>query len=245
MFHKFLPKFLVMPYLSMLYSFTMRSWCREAGGDMTNLQMTAVAAGTASTYIIDHINDAGFYSTSNLVSYMQLSFFMPIAVVCAYIDTHIFTSFLKCITLAFFYDVRMPYFNVKIKSLFPYSKTLFVPFMHVYWCMTISQTSFDVPFVYMFLYYVFLNIIMDIKDIHDDYEKGVVTIPNTIGHQPTVFWISVCCLVSGIIISLDSMSASLCILMFGTHLFSYYLCEKLPNEILYYFDLYRIATLIF
>lgn len=169
--------------LVLAYALELRMWARLAGGDLPVNSMIAAACGTGLTYILDHMHGSnGGYSTTGVLQVAEMGILASVLVACMCVDPGLVVAFAGFVAVAAFYDTNVPYLGVRVKNLFPYAKTLFVPGMHVAWCYTMAGFVPPMaPAALMFWDYVHLNVCMDIKDVEDDRAKGVVTVPNTIG----------------------------------------------------------------
>lgn len=85
------------------------------------------------------------------------------------------------------YTHEVPLVRVRLKNLFPCSKTIVVGGMHVAWVVATSTCDASRPSVLgaMFLHAASVTVLNDLKDIDADARAGIVTIPNLVGEQGT------------------------------------------------------------
>ena len=95
--------------------------------------------------------------------------------------------------MTLFYDhFQIPLSKGKtIKTLFPLSKTVYVPCIHVGWAsLVIGRPLTPMMCFFMWAHYALLNIFNDIKDIRVDIENRVITLPTIIGDENTLRFIT-------------------------------------------------------
>lgn len=176
--------------ISLSYVLSLQGWASAAGEEMGIVSLVAATSGASATYIVDHLGDENFYSAKKGTAYAQLCVFVPVCLACCFYETRLLKLFAAFVLLAAFYDSPVPLLGVKFKNLFPYSKTLFVPAMHVGWCFSLCGSVPPIGVgIQMLLNFVVLNIAMDMKDIESDRKNGVVTVPNTIGKDNTMLFL--------------------------------------------------------
>ena len=162
------------------YAVCIREWCFEMGRTLGALPAIAAACATCMVYAYDRVDDVNLRHVQGsilLVARASLIGFMIIALQHPRLSEAIFAQF---------YGKRIPYTNVRIKSMFPCSKTVFVPIMHVLWAILVSDqgtTTDQSVAVAMFAHFVILNVHMDIKDIKQDTEERTITFATILGRD--------------------------------------------------------------
>jgi len=243
MWQKYIPSNLATILLTALYSVATNTWALEAGSELTLVRQAGLAAGMAATYIADHLGDSGpeYGPQQSTTAYAFLAVFSAITAACCWYDAHFLRVTVTFVALAAFYDTPVPFTKLRIKALFPCSKTIFVPAMHVGWCWSLTSSACDpAPFAGMFVYYVLVNVGMDIKDIADDRAKGVVTVPTILGADGTI-----CCIVAASLCVAAATAAyspaqAITTALLGLHAWPYHKTGVPPNTIVFYYALYRV-----
>jgi hypothetical protein len=234
--------------MSTAYALNLSSWVAEAGGRMDLVRTLGLGAGTMATYVADHMAEPTFYDASGARSVrLQLLGSSLLLGVCCAVDHHIFWTTLCFVAMAAFYDTPMPVIGWRIKRLFPCSKTLFVPAMHVGWCFCLSGTPWHWGVgLLMFATYVLINVAMDIKDIAEDRSKGVVTVPTLIGADATLRALQVGSVaVAGAAAALASWGTVVQMLAFGVHVRIVQGTGRPPNAVIYGFEITRYLGHLF
>ena len=219
-------------------------WVLHAGGNLSYLRTLAVGSGAWATYEFDHLGEESFNSSpSRIQAYTILVLNTCIVLAAASFDTHIFYVASIFMALAAFYDCPVPYFGIRIKRLFPCSKTIYVPAMHAGWTFAMSETPLHGPTVLLlFLSYACLNVAMDIKDIDDDRKKGVITIPTLVGPDVTLRVLQVASTATALLAAVrtSTFSVVLQMLAFNVELVRSLRTTTPPNRIIYWFNFYRV-----
>lgn len=242
MWHRFVPGHVRIIAQGVLYGLHLQTWAAAAGGTLSPTRTFAAASGTIATYIADHLSEPSSYSADAWSERFVLALSaLGVLAACA-AEPDLIAKFATFVALAACYDRPVPGTAVRIKALFPFSKTLFVPAMHVLWCATISETPLGAAsWLWMGFYYVLLNVAMDVKDVADDRRKGVVTVPNTFGAEPTLRGLCVACaLGAGVAVATAQYAMAATLACFGAHLFSFVGANTPPNDIVFYYDVWRL-----
>ena len=237
-----MPRGWVMPALGVAYSHSLREWGRAAGGELTPVRMAAVGAGTVGTYVLDHYHDPSSYSASRPAQVATLALCAAVTVGCCAADPALVVKFAAFALLAAWYDTPVPGCGLRWKALFPFSKTLFVPAMHVGWCVAVSEARvLAASNAYMFLYYVAINVAMDVKDVDADRRAGVTTVPNTLGAPATLTGLAVASsALAAAGVATGHGAAAFAFACLAGHLALYVGGSAPPNGVIYYAELWRV-----
>lgn len=243
MWQAWLPPPLVRLITVVVYCMGLRAWCHAAGGELTPVRMIAVGSGMTATYMLDHIGQPSSYSNGWFTELAALAVSAAGAGASCYQEPALLRKFAAFAALAAFYDTPVPRLGVRIKALFPFSKTLFVPAMHVMWGAAVSEADvWAEAWAWMFLYYVLLNVAMDFKDVEDDASRGVITVPNALGWECAI---RALCATSGAgaVLALGAArpAMSVAFAALGVQLASYVGLRVAPSNLIYYYELWHLV----
>lgn len=170
-----------------LHAWNVATWVHAAGVAYPTPRLVAAAAATCATYDLDHINESSFYG-ARFGMRAQIALSLSVVFVLGVLDPAIFALQALFVALALFYDRPVPGTTWTVKNAFVCSKTLFVPAMHVgfNFAMAGSWPASHSVACMMFVHYVFLNVLMDLKDEKEDAARGVRTLPVLLGGPATV-----------------------------------------------------------
>ena len=244
MWHRFLPKALVQPVGWAFYVMSMCAWARAAGGSLGPWRMLATAAGSAGTYAFDHLNEQTTYSGSRTYEIGVLAASIMITFVCCIQEPTLPFNYIIFSAMALCYDTPV-LMGFRVKALFPFSKTIFVPFMHVMWCVVMSDAYvWTQSNLFMFIHYAILNVALDIKDIADDRKRGVTTVPNTVGADATLRGLLATCIVVSFVASLQANAVlAITFACSAAHIGMFILgVDTPPSNILYYHFVWHILA---
>lgn len=153
--------------------------------------VAAVCAGTSLTYVFDRVVEPPSDTATSSVHHKAMrsktfsyGFLAACAFVCAgTMDARAARTAALCALLCVWYSVPLPGVRLRIKELFPLSKTAFVPTLHVLWPFGCAGAW--PPFATALALWFSVaasTVYMDVKDIAVDRREGVVTLPTLLGH---------------------------------------------------------------
>lgn len=163
-----------------------------AGVAATPSTIASICVGTSCTYVFDRVvEQPGDRTPTSSVHHKAMrnkTFSYSFMALCAFVgaftmDWKAIRTAAVCAVMCVWYSVPLPGFGLRIKELFPLSKTAFVPFMHVVWPYGCAGVWPSLAAGAALWFSVSASTIyMDVKDIAADRQDGVVTLPTVLGH---------------------------------------------------------------
>jgi len=174
------------------YSLNVGAWADTFGVAYPLPCAVACSLGSSIVYAGDRLRDMPQESRSVMRGIIVL-FSMCMAAIDWFYGHIVINACLLCVPVLF-YAAPMPLVHVSIKRAFPFSKTLFVPLVHVLWfahagnisAQTLLATN-TVSTCAMYVHFALVTITMDIKDITKDTANDVITVPVVAGRYGTFF----------------------------------------------------------
>ena len=163
------------------------AWVRLMGHEFPWPDALAATFATTAVYAGDRIEGKHASVRSQLLLTVVVNTVAFFAVAVPW-SPHLIWSAAKLIPVAVFYGTPIPGTGVCLKNLFPCSKTVVVPAMHVAWSVMASRVVAPAPeaVMAMWLHFVALNVLMDLKDVQEDRACGTVTVPTLFGEARTI-----------------------------------------------------------
>lgn len=193
---------------------TMSSSLRGTRTPLDVATVACVVAGTTLTYtfdrVVEHLGERSgersgekqavgegngvHHAAMRSTRFSSALLASSLLVLATFASAHVLWIAFQCVCICVWYSVPIPGVGRRLKDLFPFSKTVVVPLVHVYWplaCLRIPL-SWNAQTVCLWFSVAASTVYMDVKDIHSDRRNGVWTFPNVLGHRRCLCALSVC-----------------------------------------------------